>query len=424
MHDKFYIYRIGNCNLNGGSDYVFKSSKKMGEMAILMDVEGPEHILQLENAYFDATHTQVYGFKTFAMWLIHPAMKQILRLASMELHSDNHMDISLFLRLFNEMLAEISKRPGYKFNPRYFVCDEGGANFKAVLEVYGEDFVRHHVKGCQWHFKSDVKNHTNKVGPSHRERFSEICNEMCCVTTVSAFNDLLTELKLIVDIYPELQAFVKYWELRKTHVFALFRGGSLPGMNMSESGNASFKPAGTMCLVHAAKYDVSSMMLQESQIDMFQCNLIPCTGRAPTKETCNAKDRAQQLHVAEDFANIFDNVEEVLSEAWQGVKPDSYLPAKNSKHRAPAKKTGGSHAKKKIGSTVQKITEATDAQLTVQCIRAMTIMDCEVSPESKGNKIDNPPTIVRATDMIRCCHGYRGDIKGSDKEYPHNMVFR
>ena len=142
---------------------------------------------------------------------------------------------------------------------------------------------------------------------------------MCCVTTVSTFNDLLTELKLIVDIYPELQEFVKYWELRKTHVFAPFKGGGLPGMNMSESGNVSFKPAGTMRLVHPVKYDVSSMMLQESQIDMFQHNLIPCTGRAPTKETHNAKDRAQQLHVAEDFANIFENIEEVLSEAQQGV---------------------------------------------------------------------------------------------------------
>ena len=54
----------------------------------------------------------------------------------------------------------------------------------------------------------------------------------------------------------------------------------------------------------------------------------------------------------------------------------------------------------------------------------MTIMDCEVSPESKGNKIDNPPTIVRATDMIRQCCGCRGDIKATDKEYPHNMVFQ
>ena len=115
----------------------------MGEMTILMDVKGPEHILQFENVYFDATHIWVYGFKTLAMWLIHPAMKQILRLASMELHSKNYMDISLFLCLFNEMLVEISNRPGYKFNPQYFVCDEGGANYKAVLEVYGEDFVRH-----------------------------------------------------------------------------------------------------------------------------------------------------------------------------------------------------------------------------------------------------------------------------------------
>ena len=66
--------------------------------------------------------------------------------------------------------------------------------------------------------------------------------------------------------------------------------------------------------------------------------------------------------------------------------------------------------------------EATDAQLTAQCIKAMTIMDCEVSPESKGNKIDNPLTIVRATDMIRWCRGCRGDIKSTDKEYPHNSI--
>ena len=51
-------------------------------------------------------------------------------------------------------------------------------------------------------------------------------------------------------------------------------------------------------------------------------------------------------------------------------------------------------------------------------------MDCEVSPESKGNKIDNLPTIVRATVMIRHCRRCRGDIKASDKEYPHNMVFQ
>ena len=92
----------------------------MAEIAILMDVDGPENILQLENAYFDATHTRVYGFKTLAMWMVHPAMKQILRLTSMEIRSENHTDIALFLHLFNEILCEVSGRPGYKFKPPIF----------------------------------------------------------------------------------------------------------------------------------------------------------------------------------------------------------------------------------------------------------------------------------------------------------------
>ena len=94
--------------------------------------------------------------------------------------------------------------------------------------------------------------------------------------------------------------------------------------------------------------------------------------------------------MAEDFANIFNNVEEVLSEARQGVAPDSYLPAKTASNRAPAKKKETAHARK---AQAQKIDEPTDGQLTAQCIKAMTIMDCEVSPESKGNKIDTHPLL-------------------------------
>ena len=133
----------------------------------------------------------------------------------MELHSENHTDVAIFLRLFNEMLAKITGIPGYKFNPCYFVCDEGGANYKAIHEVYGDQFVKTRVKGCQWHFKSDVRKHLPKVGPRHHERFEEICTEMCNVTVIATFNTLLAELKGIAQLYPELKPFVKYWELRK-----------------------------------------------------------------------------------------------------------------------------------------------------------------------------------------------------------------
>ena len=37
-------------------------------IAITMDVDGPENILELENAYFDATHARVYHSCAFVSW--------------------------------------------------------------------------------------------------------------------------------------------------------------------------------------------------------------------------------------------------------------------------------------------------------------------------------------------------------------------
>ena len=42
------------------------------------------------------------------------------------------------------------------------------------------------------------------------------------------------------------------------------------------------------------------------------------------------KDRAQQVKVAEDFANIFDNEEDVFIEGHEGMNSSSYLPKKGS----------------------------------------------------------------------------------------------
>ena len=119
--DPFYIYKIGNKNLSGRSDFVFKSSRRMAKMALDMDVDGEANLLQIENVYFDAIHTHIYSFKSLGLWLIHPAMKKILRLASMEIWPENYQEIALFFKLFNEILSTVKDESGYKFNPRYFV---------------------------------------------------------------------------------------------------------------------------------------------------------------------------------------------------------------------------------------------------------------------------------------------------------------
>ena len=95
--EKYYIYQINDRNLNNIFDYVFKSSKAMAELAIAMDVDSPNSsVLQEENAYFDATHTCVHGFKSLELWMYHPTMQKILRLALMDIHSANVTDIAIF----------------------------------------------------------------------------------------------------------------------------------------------------------------------------------------------------------------------------------------------------------------------------------------------------------------------------------------
>ena len=44
--DECYTYRINNSNCNDRHNYVFKSSKKMVELALKMDVDGDKDIMQ------------------------------------------------------------------------------------------------------------------------------------------------------------------------------------------------------------------------------------------------------------------------------------------------------------------------------------------------------------------------------------------
>ena len=115
--DTYHIYQINNGDLNNSSDYVFKASRRMVQLAISMDVDSHEKsVLQEENAYFDAMYMIIHRLKSLGLWMYHPAMRKILRLASMDICSENSKDIVMFFHLFNEILEKEGGKPGYKFN--------------------------------------------------------------------------------------------------------------------------------------------------------------------------------------------------------------------------------------------------------------------------------------------------------------------
>ena len=457
--DIYYIYQIGNINYGNTVDHVFKSSHKMAEIALQMDVNGEDNILQLENAYFDATHSCVQYFKSLGMWLVHPVMKKVLCLASMEIHSEHHKDIALFLQLFNKILEEVSGNDGYKFNPRYFVCDEAGTNYKVITPVYSEEFAAQCIKGCQWHFKSDVQKHLKHVQPEDQDLFLEICFKMCDVTTVADYNRLKGILDDIFEESPKIKPFILYWDPRHSHVFQPFRGTGLPGVNMSEQANKSFKPTSSkaMHLVNAAKYDVATMMYQEREIHMFEWSLLKAPGHSLSAAAGIAKDHAEQMKVAEDFGKIFNNEEDVIIEAEEANNPSMYIPKTLSSHGAPKirqkYKRGGSvglsnrdrgHGNggrgrgicgcRRGGSKFAERKEDTrkgdkeqseevnpDDLLEEKLILAMEVTGSELRTERK-NKVDNPPVIIITSWRITQCKGCRKGILKEEKAYPHNLV--
>ena len=105
--------------------------------------------------------------------------------------TENSKDIVIFFTLFNEVLEKVSGKKGYKSNPRAYVCDEGGANHKAICMVIGDNYCKDYVFGCQFHFMNVLHKKKLDVVEDLRETFIELCERLVKkVTNVTKYNIL------------------------------------------------------------------------------------------------------------------------------------------------------------------------------------------------------------------------------------------
>ena len=281
----------------------------MAQLAISMDVDSSvSSVLQQENAYFNATHTCVHGFKSLGLWMYHPSMHKILCLASMDIWSENSQDIVTFFKLFNEILQIETGNKDYKFNPRTFMCDEGSANYRAIQIVYGNNFRKEWVLGCQWHFKNNTIQKARQVGPDMRELFTKLCKSLWTVTTVAKYKIIKSQLDEIGKAYLEIESWINWWNEWHKNIFGPFCCGGLPGVNVSEQGNAGWRTR-TMRLIHAAKYDVPSMILQNKKLFKFNRNIEKSDGKGPSQGMQISCDRGEQCRIGEDFVDILSDDE-------------------------------------------------------------------------------------------------------------------
>ena len=117
----------------------------------------------------------------------------------MEVKSEATEDLAIFFKLINEMLQIVGKKEkGYKFNPKYILCDEAGGNIRGIKEALGLEFAAMRVVTCQWHFMNKINERIQKIGEDFQEEFVTSAGQLCRVQSVAEFELIFSRMREIV----------------------------------------------------------------------------------------------------------------------------------------------------------------------------------------------------------------------------------
>ena len=81
---------------------MFKCSGFQARLALSMD-SAKNGLLKDQLCYADATHRRCCGFKTLTLWVYHPLLCKLVKLATMESTREDTDAFVKFLSLFNEV---------------------------------------------------------------------------------------------------------------------------------------------------------------------------------------------------------------------------------------------------------------------------------------------------------------------------------
>ena len=134
----------------------------------------------------------------------------------------NKENTELFKRCWKEALG--GKNESCCFNPTGLILDGKGSNWKPVENVYGKELL-HCCYSCEFHFKQSVNKSLKDTMFNNRSR--------------AKFRDPLLNMDRedFLDEEPgheKLNNWLKWWVLRKEHIFRAFKNILSPHSNLGE----------------------------------------------------------------------------------------------------------------------------------------------------------------------------------------------
>ena len=331
--DPYLIYKVNDSSFNNNDDFVFKSSRKMAQLAINMDQNSPgNNPLKGEFCYFDGMHLCCKKWKTLTLWVYHPTSRRLMRLATMEVKSEDTHNCRLFWKLWNQLLSEV-KGEAYSFNPIGFITDEAGCNANGIRQIFGEGVRK--TYSCQFHFMQCLQRQLRLI-PGNlaeiRSEFEVLALQLLSCTTLLEYNEIKRKLELLGGVVQSINSWLNWWVQRRFNLFPIFRGYCISSLNLAEIGHSTLKRKKQLMLVDAAWEDVATMMLQEQEHTLFLQGIHKSMGKGPSIAQIAVKEKSAQRKRSKDYQQSFKAGVFCISEQ---VGQGSFIPSKHARHRAP-----------------------------------------------------------------------------------------
>ena len=337
-YDKYFVWKYNCGKTNGGDTFVFKTSKHHLETALKMDptkrpLNGKRSMLSFEKTYFDGMHKRVRGFKTFTLWVHHPGLRRMKRLASMDCKRETQDMVALFFEHFNSTLQDYTGDPNYQFNPIMLVTDEAGAIHNGLHDVFGFDFLEC-ISTCQWHFKRCAWRQLIHVRDDDQATFRDTVNKICEATTALEYELLAATMDAICK-RNKIVCWWNWWKVRRFHLVPALRGFGWTGTNWAEIGHSKMKKHTRIWLIAALWEDVINACSEHADWLNFVENKGVSIGKGPNALTRKLKERRQMRKFAD---GIIDTLRQgrIDADLEKHTDPDKYfIGSSASKHHVP-----------------------------------------------------------------------------------------
>ena len=277
-----------------------------------------------------------------------------------------------------------------------------------------------------------MNEHKFEIDEKFRQYFMKYAEDLCTVKTIPEFDLLYAQMNEIVDKSPEAGNFLDWHYVRRLRTFPAFRAALHSGLNMTEIGNALWKPEHKLALMVAASNDINRMMQLEADYRKFRSGESFLRGQAPTDVQRATAERRFQMEHGRAFANLLRKqaAHDMQMEGQQN--PPVFRPASSVRHK-PKKKGKGVEGSAPpqlrrpptLSALLERLTQA--KQVSAQPVPQNTNLRKPVlgkgpEPRPKRPLPDEKPYVQKIVGGVSVCQGCPTPI--STQPAPNNLVFR